>query len=132
MDLTTGSGVAVSGPSAAQIAEVLAALPGGIDSYAILSESDLTYMQAAGGPSDGFILEYQAGSIEQHYRSVRHDLPLSTVSQAFQLYATGDGSWQKLATWEKEEISSAQFSLLPIALVAVIFVAAALWWWRAA
>jgi hypothetical protein len=131
MDLTTGAGVAVSDPSAAQIAEVLAALPGGMDSFAILAESELSYMQAAGGPTDGFVLEYQAGSIEQHYWSARDDLPLSTVTQAFQLYATGDESWQQLATWEKKEISGSPLGVVPIALLAVALVAALLWWWRA-
>src|SRR5262245_27991556 len=132
MDLTTGGGIAVSDPSAAQIAEVLAALPGRIDSFAILAKSELTYMQAAGGPADGFVLEYQAGSIEQHYWSVRDDLPLSTVTEAFQLYAAGDDSWQKLATWQKKQISGTSIGVLPIALVAVLLVAAVLRWWRAA
>ena len=128
----TSGGVAVSDPSAARIEEVLAALPGGMDSFAIIAKSELTYMQAAGGPAAGFVLEYQAGSIDHHYWSVRDDLPLGTVTQAFQLYATGDESWQSLATWEKKEISGTFFGVLPIALVTLALLGALLWWWRAA
>jgi hypothetical protein len=131
MDLTTGVRVAIANPSAAQISEVLAALPGGMNSFAILAESELTYIQAAGDPVDGFVLEYQAGSIEQHYWSVRDDLALSTVSQAFQLYATSDASWQQLAIWEKKEISGSRFGLLPIVVVVAAIVVVVLLWWRA-
>ena len=103
-----------------------------MDSFAILSESELTYIQAAGGPTEGFVLEHQTGSIEQHYWTVDDSIPLTTVVQAFQLYATGDESWHALNTWEKKEISGGSIGVLPVALVAVVFIAAMLWRWRAA
>jgi hypothetical protein len=135
MILSTCGTVDVSDPSAEKIAEVLATLRVVRNSFAILAGSELTYMKASGGGADGFVLAYQAGSIEQRYWSVRHDLPLGTVTQAFQLYAAGDESWQHLATWKKEETSGTSgtpFRVLPIAFVAVAIVAALLSWWRAA
>jgi hypothetical protein len=139
MILSTCGTVDISDPSASTIAEVLATLPESRYSFAILGGSELTYMQATRGPADGFVLEYQVGSIEQRYWSVRQDLPLGTVTQAFQLYAAGDESWRNLATWKKTETSGTQkdtsrtpFRVLPIAFVALGIVAALLWWWRAA
>ncbi len=104
MNLETGTGRQLADPSASQIAEELAALSSGGDSFAVLSRDELTYIQAAGARSEGFILEYQAGSIDQHYRSTDSNLPLSTVTDAFQLYAAEDSSWQSRTTWRREDL----------------------------
>ncbi len=110
------------------------ALPGGVDSFAILSRDELTYLQAGGGPSEGFLLEYQEGSLDQHYRSSEESLSLSTVTSAFRLYAAEDPSWRSGVTWKRDDLDqySAGFPLLAIALITAAVLGLILWWWRAA
>lgn len=134
MNLETDAGRKLANPSASQIAEELEALSGRADSYAILSRDERSYIQAAGGPSEGFLLEYQEGSIEQHYRSTQSNLPLTTVTNAFQLYAADDSSWRSLVPWEHDDLSqhSGGLRLLPLFLIVAALAGLALWWWRAA
>ena len=103
MNLETNTGRKLADPSASQIADELAALPGG-DSFAILSRDELTYVQAAGARTEGFVLEYQTGSIDQHYRSTDSNLPLSTVTDVFQRYAAEDDSWQSRTAWRRDDL----------------------------
>jgi hypothetical protein len=130
MELSTATGNPIMSPSPEEIESVLAGLPGGLDSFAILSQSELTYMQAAKGSERGFVLEYQTGSIDQHYWSAGY-LPLPTVTEAFQLYAVGDPSWINLSEWEKKEISQNAAGTVPILVLALVIVAGIFWWWRA-
>lgn len=129
MQLEIGTGLRIDDPSASQIAHELAALPGGIDSYAILSQDDLTYLQTAGGSSDGFSLEYQEGSIDRHYRSPQNDLPLATVIRAFQLYAAQDSSWRSLVAWERDDLRPHASGLAPRVLGIVVAMAALAFLW---
>ena len=87
-------------PDPATIAKVLASLDGGRHVLATLGRSELTYIQVAGSVQTGFALEYQEGSLARHYRSRPANLPLETVTQIFQRYARGDGSWRQGAEWE--------------------------------
>ena len=105
MDFETDAGRKIADPSASQIAAELASLPDG-GSFAILSLSrdNLTYVQALGNRTEGFILEYQSGSLDQHYRSTEDNLNLSTVTDVFQLYAAEDSSWQSRTKWQREDL----------------------------
>ena len=38
------------------------------DPFAILSKTEMTYIQTAGGSEEGFVLEYQDGSLDRHFR----------------------------------------------------------------
>ena len=89
----------------------------------------MNYMQTSGGGSDGFVLEYQAGSIEQHFRHEGPDLSLPEVVRAFQSYASGDDAWQTSIAWAREE-SGASNGLSaggPGALVVFLVVAYIAW-----
>jgi hypothetical protein len=59
----------VENPTRPQVELLLGKLPGGDDSYAILSKSGsgLTYIQTHGGSSVPFIVEYQDGAVERHF-----------------------------------------------------------------
>ena len=74
----------------ATIAKVLASLDGGRNVLATLERSELTYLQAEGGVREGFVLEYQDGSLDQRFRSRDHALPLAQVTEIFQTYARGE------------------------------------------
>lgn len=132
-----GDGAPVLSPSPEIIAENLAALPGGPDSFAILARDEMTYLQTAGGGSEPFVLEYQAGSLEEHY-AAEELLSLAAVTQAFQLYAAGDESWHGLVTWKKEDLASSAPSLLDSSrvaswgytLVVLVILALLIWWGR--
>jgi hypothetical protein len=127
--LEPGTGRSIEDPSASQIASELAALAGGVDSFAILSHDELTYIQTAGGPSEGLILEYQQGSTDQHFRSARNDLPISTVTRAFQLYAEHDSSWRSVAAWERDDIAQPANVPLPVIFAVVVALILLLVFW---
>ena len=104
MKLTVGSADPIANPSAEQIRSALDALGDSSDSFAILAASELTYIQTSGTPADGFVLEYQTGSTEQHFRSESDSVPLDTVTEAFLLYAEADPSWREVASWQHEDL----------------------------
>jgi hypothetical protein len=104
MQLEIGTGQIVKEPSLDQIAEALKALPGGEDSFAILSHSDQTYMQTAGSAADGFELEYQAGSTREHYMCTNQHVSLDVTIRVFQLYAQRDIRWLSELAWEAEPL----------------------------
>jgi hypothetical protein len=89
-----------SDPDPETIAAVLASLDGERHVLATLGRSDLTYLQVSGAVKTGFVLEYQEGSLDQHYRSHAGDLPLEAVTRAFQSYARGDEAWGQSIDWE--------------------------------
>ncbi len=41
-----------------------------------------------------YVLEYQEGSVEQHFQSVRDDLTASEVVEAFCAYMDGNAAWR--------------------------------------
>lgn len=87
-----------------EIDEALALLTGeGGEAFAILSETEMTYMQASGWPEVGFDLEYQEGSLESHFRCTREPLTLQDVARAFKQYLRGDPSYKQELPWEQDE-----------------------------
>jgi hypothetical protein len=78
------------------------------EDFAILSADPNTYIQygaqagAAGGQAlpDTYILEYQEGSLHQHYRAADALAP-ELVQEAFAKYLRGDLSWRSDFRWEK-------------------------------
>lgn len=92
-------------PTPAKIKQALRGLLGD-DSFAIYekSGSGLTYMQTSGTPENGFILEYQAGSIDAHFACTNTALTLEEVQEIFVCYATGDDRWRTEYSWEPMEI----------------------------
>ncbi|MCA9758835.1 MAG: hypothetical protein KDA27_23780 [Candidatus Eisenbacteria bacterium] len=93
------------------------------------------YVQTAGDPDDGFLLEYQEGSLDQHFQSVRQDLPLETVEKTFQMYLVNDSSWKSGAEWAPLDLSSDVSGVSPaltLALGLSVALAGLLGWWRTA
>jgi hypothetical protein len=74
------------------------------DPFAILSESDsITYMQTLFTP-EGFSLDFQDGSLTEHYRTVRSDLTVDDIIEAFCDYAEGNSSWRHRFDFVKIEL----------------------------
>jgi len=86
-------------PSSEAIAKALSSLDGKNKSFAILERDRLTYIQASGSIKDGFSLEYQDGSLKEHY-CCSDDLSLKNATEAFQSYAKGENNWQKALKWK--------------------------------
>ncbi len=106
MLLTREDGTEIEGPTPGQIEDVLC----GLDclhgnAFAILG-GDWTYLQAAQEDDPDFdlpyfVLEYQDGSLDRHYRAADGPLDLDDVIDAFVMYAAGDPGWKDDFTWEK-------------------------------
>lgn len=71
------------------------------DSFAILGSSKMTYIQISGDKNIGFVLEYQEGSVDAHFRATNDKITLNEVVKAFIDYRNGNPLWQKSFTFEK-------------------------------
>lgn len=94
MKLELENGTTVKNPDAAAIGKSLALVQG----FAILSKDRMTYIQAVGSAKDGFLLEYQEGDTDQHYRCPEI-LPLEQATRAFVSYAQVDDGWRTSISW---------------------------------
>jgi len=104
MYLELGSGKTLKDPSPDQIADALSALPGGDGSSAILSWSPMVYIQCMGSEREGFVLEYQEGSLDKHFIASDNHLSLAAVTRAFLSAANGDEGWRTQVAWELEAL----------------------------
>jgi hypothetical protein len=86
------------------IVQALQNLTGEGDSFAILSKTEMTYIQTTGSPAEGFVLEYQDGSLDLHFRCSEEHLDLEKVIRAFTLYLRGDERWRTEFSWEQENL----------------------------
>ncbi len=78
-------------------------LTGDGDSFLILSDDEMTYIQASGDARRGFTLEYQDGSLEQHYYCTDTDIPAGKVIDAFRSYFAQEDDWKNKHLWQREE-----------------------------
>ena len=101
MKLELENGKTIDHPNSLEIEDLLRTLDGESNGFAILSESDLVYVQAAGGRETGLAVEYQDGTTDQHYTSAVGGASLHEVVEAFRTYAVGDGRWKMMFKWEK-------------------------------
>ena len=73
------------------------------EEFAILSGADAdTYLQCAEQtePPWEYILEYQDGSLDKHYRATDGPIKLDQILVAFRKYRDGDPTWLTDFTWE--------------------------------
>jgi hypothetical protein len=71
------------------------------DSFAILSFTDMTYIQVAGDQRIDFDLEYQEGSVDAHFKATNENITLGQVVSAFIAFRDGDAAWKCSFTFEK-------------------------------
>lgn len=99
MKLELENGRTTTAPDDETITTALTSLRG----FAILSQDEMTYMQTSGSAKDGFVLEYQDGDTECHFRCPAV-LSLPQVTRAFLSYANGTDDWKAGFEWVSEEI----------------------------
>ena len=78
------------------------------EEFAILSGADAdTYLQCAERtePPWEYILEYQDGSLDKHYRATDGPIKLDQILVAFRKYRDGDTTWLTDFTWELMDLS---------------------------
>ncbi len=128
MKLMLGPGAEHEDPGESEIREAIHALPGGHDSFAILSRDEEHYVQAAGGGAEGFILEFRAGGWEHHFRCLDTRLSAERVCEAFVEYARS-GERPAAFQWEAAEgppQSTRSIVLILLGFVIVVVVVAVL------
>ncbi len=96
-------------PSLDEIEKALASLNGRNSSFAILERDKLMYIQASGPTANGFSLEYQDGSLKEHFECPV-DLPLEEVIKVFQAYALGGDQWRTSCNWTPMDVRASGFS----------------------
>jgi hypothetical protein len=76
------------------------------EEFAILAVDENTYMQCAEQKQSPYeyVLEYQEGSLDRHYRAVDDGIPLEKVMVAFLKYLRRDASWKSDFKWERIEL----------------------------
>lgn len=88
-----------------RIAEIIPALAGRDDPFAILEAGELTYMQTC-WTEHGYELEYQDGDLEQHYRVRDGGLTAADVVRAMQDYLDGSPAWRPRFVFDQEPVGA--------------------------
>ena len=101
MILNLEDGSSFEEPDRETIATALARLDGSENGFAVLGSTDMTYIQTSGNPSSGFVIEYQDGSLDEHYGATTDSISLAEVIVAFQEYLAGSDRWKLQFDWEK-------------------------------
>ncbi|MBN1672757.1 MAG: hypothetical protein JXR37_17065 [Kiritimatiellae bacterium] len=104
MKLEMGNGLVIENPEPDEIEHALTGLDGGEESYAILAQSEMTYIQTCGGPETGFMLEYQDGTLDAHFGATNLTISLEQVTAAFLSYAAGTPDWKTAFGWHREQV----------------------------
>jgi hypothetical protein len=73
------------------------------EAFAILSRNDSTYIQTLRTPDGLFGLEYQAGSLAEHY-GCYEELDKAAIIRTFALYLRDDPRWHDERQWEKMDL----------------------------
>jgi hypothetical protein len=97
MDLQFESGRLISGAEESDLARIES------EDFAILSDG-IPFIQCAvrrDKSSNDYVLEYQDGSYDEHYRAADEQITLDRVLAAFRKYMRKDSSWRTEFRWEK-------------------------------
>ncbi len=71
------------------------------DAYLILNAPDGKFMQCTGDHRVGFHLEYQDGSVDEHYQAAQDRLEAETIILKLSQYAKGNSGWKDGIDWKK-------------------------------
>jgi hypothetical protein len=91
----------VVSPTAEFLKDTVMSLDVSGDAYLILNAPDGKFMQCSGDQRVGFHLEYQDGSVDEHYQAVRGDLEAETIILKLSQYAEGNLEWKAGIEWKR-------------------------------
>jgi hypothetical protein len=82
-----------------------------MDDFVILSKNNMHYIQTAIGEKEeeGFILEFQDGSLDKHFIATDRDLELEKIIEIFIAFNKGDENWKSDFEWELSVIDESDF-----------------------
>lgn len=117
----------------ALIASSLHTLNADDDSFLILSKDTMSYIQTCKTSDGNFVLEYQEGSLDEHYECTDKMLTFQKVSTTFTSYLNGSEEWKTSLTWQPFYFSSKTaggtartVKLLVIVVIATLIISTAL------
>lgn len=93
----------------ANVEEIISLLPEKSDPYAILSQSEFTYIQVL-WTNDGFHLEYQENDLMHHFQ-LKNLLSQIQVISIFKKYLKGESSWKSELSFQKKDITSFRYKI---------------------
>lgn len=101
--LSLSSGKEIRNPTDAEIRAALASLNVRRDGegFAILGPTEMTYLQVGGDQQSGFDMEYQEGSVRDHFRAARTDFSLDEIVAAMQAYRDGKIEWSNYGAFSR-------------------------------
>lgn len=99
MELEVSGTVMSRNATEAEVITALRAIAPDIGNFAILTRADATFIQTAYWGY--FALEYQDGSVDEHYQCIAPTLSVDAVIAAFLSYLRGDGRWRTEYVWER-------------------------------
>lgn len=102
MRLTLQNWTLIDNPTSDQISDAISSLNAGGNAFAILEKTDATYFQTFLEPTGEYIVEYQDGSLDEHYKSSVFDM--QQLITMFQSYAAGGDTWKQQCDWSKMEL----------------------------
>jgi hypothetical protein len=94
----------IDNPTPEQVEQGLRWLESAGRDYAILEQRASNYLQTAPNGDGAYLLEYQEGSPDQHFRASR-PLPLDDVAGAFVAHLGQDAGWRSRYDWEKVDLT---------------------------
>jgi hypothetical protein len=104
MTLQSEAGPTIQDPSDDEIAGVIAALNGDDNPAAQLMGEDESFLQAAWGPDDDWLLEWHDDANDEHLEAADPSISRDDVTAAFRAHASGDSSWREQFTWEAMDL----------------------------
>ncbi len=109
----------------ALIIRSLQALDSEDDSFLILSKDGMSYIQTCRESDGHYVLEYQEGSLEEHYECADEMLNFEKVSMAFSSYLNGTDEWKTSLKWQPLGSSSESHGATrPVKLLVLVVVVA--------
>lgn len=82
--------------------DALAAMERGDVEFVILQDdANKIFMQAAGGPHEGYVLEYKDNADDTMYRATNPGLTGTHITDAMSSFLSGDTVWASKFHWER-------------------------------
>ena len=105
MRLEQENGTVMNDPRGFDVEQALDALGSEGNTYAILGQDAMTYIQTIGSSEFGFHFEYQDGDTDRHY-FLPDRLPRDAAIELLKLYLNGHNSWRENYAWQKQELNA--------------------------
>ncbi len=105
MQLDISGARIIQDPTVEEMKEAIDGLKIPHDPFLILgTEGYDSYIQCCGDAEEGFDLEYQEGSIENHYQAINANFGANEILARFLSYAAGGNEWHNGIEWEKMDL----------------------------